>query len=307
MDDPESPEKGCPPAIPSDGRARLAAWLLMIPGGLLVLRHGLAWWLAGRILDPAMASLGIALASGGAWLWLRAGSAGRVGPGLPLQIGAVLILAVWGGASLDLSRRETGEADQLPAPRSPGAASAPAPQLELSLVPAQFQDQTKERLVALLRAEGHGVRCYGDLKGRERIAPSITQVCLVHARRTWGLPVADVSFHFGGEELQMARYEFPPEAWPQVRAWFASEGQDAGSFGRDRDGNAVLGRHVAGGLLQTARPSRNSTVMVLWESRSLVAHHCRGKALQPAQRAILCSPPGAGGIRYGAADRAREP
>lgn len=46
MNDPvESPEEGAPPETPqsrlSPGAARLAAWLLMIPGGLLILRHGL--------------------------------------------------------------------------------------------------------------------------------------------------------------------------------------------------------------------------------------------------------------------------
>lgn len=105
----------------------------------------------------------------------------------------------------------------------------------------------------------------------------------------------------------MARYEFPREAWPQLRAWFAGEGQDAGTFGQDGEGNAVLGRYVADGLLQTAAPSPNSTVMVLWEARSLLAERCRDNSLRPFQRAILCPLPGTAALRNGVIAGAREP
>jgi hypothetical protein len=170
-----------------------------------------------------------------------------------------------------ISARDATEVS--PAPANQQGASRAIP--ELTLLPTEFRGQTKDALVTMLRAQGQPIHCYGNLKGRERIAPSITEVCVLDTKRTWGMPVEDVSFHFAGEALQMARYEFAHDEWPNVQKWFlASEGQDVGTFGQDRKGNKILGRHVADGLLQTAPPSRGGTVMVLWEARNLMVERC---------------------------------
>lgn len=274
---------------------RVLALLLLMLGGLLVVLQGFLLIVNGHVASPTKATWGIAMTSVGAWLWLHARQSvkaettscrpSRNGTWLPLQIGAVLILCVWASASLDLSPRDTGEPSSAAA-KQPGA-SRPMP--ELTLMPTEFRGQTKDALLAVLRAQGQRVRCYGDLKGRERIAPSITQVCVLNTMRTWGMPVEDVSFHFAGEALQMARYEFARDEWPNVRSWFfASEGQDLGTFGRDGDGNKISGRHVADGLLMTAPPPPRGTVMVLWEARSLLAERCGKNQMDPWQEAVLC-------------------
>ena len=273
------------------------ALLLVIGGGLLVVFQGLLLIVNGRIGSPTMATLGIALTRMGAWLRLRARQTpeasaensrpSRSGIWLPLQIGAVLILCVWASVGLDLSPRDTDEGNAATEANQPGA-SRPAP--ELTLMPTEFRGQTKGALVAMLRAQGQSVRCYGNLKGRERIAPSITQVCVLNTKRTWGMPVEDVSFHFAGEALELARYQFAHDEWPKVRNWFfASEGRDLGTFGHDGDGNRISGRYVAEGLLMTAPPPHRGGVMVLWEARSLVAERCGRKLMEAWQEAVLCS------------------
>lgn len=281
---------------------RVLAAIFLILGGLLVLRDIIGLLKFARITQPVLATMGIGMTSLGAWLWLKAGrtaqpaapataSLGGRG-GLPLQVGAVLILAVWGSRWMNFSPREGGAGGAPPAsvPTAEMAERAAAP--AFTLVPDDFRLQTLSGLTQTLRAAGHKVRCYGDLRRNEKLYPSITHICWTHARSAWGMPLENISFHFGGEVLEFVRLEFPHEQWPRVRQWFATlPGADAGTFGHDGDGNMIMGRRAGAGLLMTAAPSPRSTILLLWESKNLLADRCRDgdRSFTPKQRSILCA------------------
>lgn len=281
---------------------RVLAAIVLVMGCLLVLRDIICLLKFGRIMQPVLATLGVGMTSLGAWLWLKAGRpALPVSPdtashggrdGLPLQIGAVLILAVWSSQWMNFSPREggAGSAPQASVPPAEVAERAAAP--AFTLAPDNFRLQTLSELTQMLRATGHKVRCYGDLRRNEKLYPQITQICWTHASTAWGMPLENISFHFGGQVLEFVRLEFPHAQWPRVRQWFAAlPGEDAGTFGHDGDGNTVVGRRAGAGLLITAPPSPRSTILVLWESNNLLADRCRDgdRSFTPKQRSILCA------------------
>lgn len=176
-----------------------------------------------------------------------------------------------------------------PSKHTPAEAPTTAPDLDLS--PEAFASQTYSALSGALRNAGHQLSCHGNLKRQEKLYPSITQVCWTSAKSAWGIPLAGVSFHFGGEELQFVRLEFPFGQWTQVKSWFAGlPGEDAGTFGKDDNGNEIFGRSMAGGLLMTARPSQGQTVMVIWETGVLFIDRClaANRSFTEKQKAILC-------------------
>lgn len=204
-------------------------------------------------------------------------------------IGALLIYWYDVG-DLDFSPRDVSSptTHQI-AGTSLGTARPDAPDLELP--PETFRSQTYSALVIKLRSDGHPVRCYEHLKGKEKLYPSISRICVVSAKTAWGIPVQDVSFHFGGEELQFVRIEFTPDQWPQVKRWFAAlPGEDAGIFGKDPQGNEIAGRSLGDGLIMTAPPSRGDTVLAIWESHVLFIDRCLSKSqlFTERQKSILC-------------------
>lgn len=169
-------------------------------------------------------------------------------------------------------------------------ASAPP----LNINPDSFPKQTYTELSSQLRAEGLHVRCYGNLKPKEKLYPSITQICWSQAKTAWDIPLENISFHFGGETLQFVRIEFPGNQWHRVKDWFEGlPGESAGTFGSDGQGHNVIGKSFATGFLMTAEPSKNSTVMVLWEAPALFASRCAAdkRSLTDEQKRILCAQP----------------
>jgi len=281
---------------------QVVAAIFLILGCLLVLRDIIGLLKFGRVTQPLLATLGIAMTSFGAWLWLKArrlvlpaplGGANAGGRDwLPLQVGAVLIVCVWGSQWMNFSPREGGGGGAQPAsmPLAEVAERAAAP--AFTLAPDDFRQQTLSGLTQMLRAAGHKVRCYGDLRRNEKLYPPITQICWTHARAAWGVPLENISFHFGGEVLEFVRLEFPHDQWPQVRQWFVTlPGEDAGTFGHDGDGNTIMGRRVGAGLMMTAPPSPRATILLLWESKNLLADRCRDgdRSFTPKQRSILCA------------------
>lgn len=290
------------PASPSwkVNAIQVVAAILLILGCLLVLRDIIGLLKFGRITQPVLASFGIGMASLGTWLWIKArrlalpsspaakDPAGR--DWLPLQIGAVFILGVWGSQWMNFSPREGGGTPTAGIPPQEVAERAAAP--EFTLVPDDFRSQTFSGLTQALRTAGHKVRCYCDLRRNEKLYPSITRICWTHARAAWGMTLENISFHFGGEALESVRIEFPHDRWPQVRQWFSTlPGEDAGTFGHDGDGNVIMGRRVGDGLLMTAPPSLRSTILLLWESKNLLADRCRDgdRSFTAKQRSILCA------------------
>ena len=128
------------------------------------------------------------------------------------------------------------------------AAIAAAPPLIID--PSSFPTLTYTGLSKQLRSEGFSVRCYGNLERKEKLYPSITQICWTKAQTAWGIPLEGISFHFAGETLQLVRIEFPNSHWDDAKSWFDGlPGEMAGSFGAD----------VAWSWLMDALTSRSAT------------------------------------------------
>jgi hypothetical protein len=183
------------------------------------------------------------------------------------------------------------KAAEIVAAQQEAAAIAAAPALMLD--PASFSTLTYTGLSRQLRSDGFNVRCYGNLERKEKLYPTITQICWTKARKAWNIPLEGISFHFAGETLQLVRIEFPNAQWTEAKAWFDTlPGQMAGTFGTDGKGHEVLGKSFATGFLMTAKPPNKATVMMLWESRELLADRCSGKdrSFSPWQRKIVCEP-----------------
>ena len=282
---------------------RIVASLLLIFGALLVLRDIVGLMKFGRITQPVIASFGIGMTSLGVWLWmkaryldlLRVSSPGVPGvprgrAWLPLQIGLVLILCVWGSRWINFAPRDGSSAPTVKATPQEIAERAAAPAFTLD--PDDFRSQTFSTFNQMLRTAGHKVRCYGDLRPNEKLYPSVTQICWPVASAAWGLPVENMSFHFAGEKLESVRVEFQHDQWPRLRQWLPTlSGEDAGTFGNDGDGNEIIGRRVGDGLLMTAPPSPRSTILMLWESKRLLVERCSDgdETFTPKQRVILCA------------------
>lgn len=171
------------------------------------------------------------------------------------------------------------------------AAIAAAPPLIID--PSSFPTLTYTGLSKQLRSEGFSVRCYGNLERKEKLYPSITQICWTKAQTAWGIPLEGISFHFAGETLQLVRIEFPNSHWDDAKSWFDGlPGEMAGSFGADGKGHDVIGKSFASGFLMTAKPPRKTTVMVLWESPALLVGRCtvRDRSFSELQKKIICEP-----------------
>lgn len=207
---------------------------------------------------------------------------------------AILILT---GTSHEFSfapRDEKAEAIQAQVSAEKQMAEMQASLPSLSMNPERFPELTYTELTKELRTEGFQVRCYANLQRKEKLHPSITQICWTRARKAWDVPLDGISFHFAGEKLQLVRIEFPNAQWAEAKHWFDTlPGKMAGTFGTDGKGNTVLGKSVAAGLLMTAKPPGKDTVMALWESRDVLNDLCTGRdrSFSEEQRKVLCTPP----------------
>ncbi len=144
---------------------------------------------------------------------------------------------------------------------------------------------------ARLRADGHRMHCYGNLRRDEKIDPTDTRVCWTFVKDVDGIPARSVTFHFGADGLRHITMDFPRDQWPAVLAWFQRQpGDHAGTFGRDQGGGQIVGRRVPTGLLMTSDPHLLKWTMVTWDAREhYTASVCvAGSALSPDQRRLLC-------------------
>lgn len=218
-----------------------------------------------------------------------------------MDLRTVLMLIALGLAVFKFSENFTGFSfaprDEIAASKAAEAASiqreikarAEAPPLILD--PSSFSAQTNTELTKQLRQEGFHVRCYGNLERKEKLHPSINQICWTQARTAWNIPLEGISFHFAGEQLQLVRIEFPNDQWPAAKNWFDRlPGEAAGIFGTDGQGHDVLGKSLSSGFLMIAKPPKNATAMVLWEAQELLTDRCFGKnrSFSEVQKQILC-------------------
>jgi hypothetical protein len=202
---------------------------------------------------------------------------------LPVRIALILVVGIW--AIWYTSIRQLGRTVEQDDVEYQAARSWPYDVNDF------FGGIPQQAIEARLKAEGHRMHCYTNLRREEKIDPTDTHVCWTFVKEIAGIPARSVTFHFGTDGLRHIVQDFPREQWPAVSAWFQQlSGEPAGTFGRDQGGGQILGRRVATGLMMTSDPHLLKWTMVTWDARSYYrANACVPRSgLTADQRRLLC-------------------
>lgn len=154
-----------------------------------------------------------------------------------------------------------------------------------SLELAAFQGgMSVQEVIDIAKANGHVLKCYGNLKGNERVRNDDTQSCWVTLQKAWGVPASMMAVSFGGQGLQTQLFRFPEASWPQVREQLDRMGQHLPqTFGADHEtGGPVIGWRTNSGLVLSSAPPKGKEVTVLWTAKlAVAADHCSNHGATP--------------------------
>lgn len=150
---------------------------------------------------------------------------------------------------------------------------------------AAFQGgMSVQEVTDLAKANGQVLKCYGNLKGNERVRNDDTHSCWVTLQKAWGVPASMVAFSFGGQGLQTQVFRFPEASWPQVREQLDRMGQHLPqTFGADHEtGGPVIGWRTNSGLVLSSAPPKGKELTVLWTAKlAVAADHCSNHGATP--------------------------